>query len=129
MGMALALGSSCQHQSGEHAEQSAQRWQQLADAISADERLDSSLLEALRRTGFMATLSELVCLTALKGSCSLLSSTPCVTIIAVRMIFSFCTLQGLIARITLCSEHMQRWWHPQAYRDACLSASWQLRAC
>ena len=68
MCMALASGPSCQHHPGEHAEQSAQLWQQLADAISADELQDSSSSEALRRTGFMATLSELVCLTALKGA-------------------------------------------------------------
>ena len=68
MAMASASGPSCQHHPGQHAEQSAQQWQQLVDAISADEHRDSSLIEALRRTGFMATLSELVCLTALKGA-------------------------------------------------------------
>ncbi len=68
MGMASASGPSCQHHRVDHAEQSAQRWQQLVDAISADQQQDPSLIEALQRTGFMATLSELVCLTALKGA-------------------------------------------------------------
>ena len=128
MGMASASDPSCQHHPEEHAEQSAQRWQQLVDAISADEHQTSRINEALRRTGFMATLSELVCLTALQGSSLLLSSPP-YSIIAMRIKLSFCPLQDLTARITLCLGHTQRWWHPQASRDACLSASWQLGAC
>ena len=128
LGMASASGS-CQHYPGEHAEQSAQRWQQLVDAISAYKHQDSSLTEALRRTGFMATLSELVCLTALKGAAVHNSLLPPATLPSPCTFFSFCHLQGLTTRISHCLGHTQRWWHTQAFTAVCLSAFWQLETC